>query len=704
MNLSAVLQGLAEVQDAIAADRQGALVEASPGLDRAEELAATAAVAARELTEAGDALGLGELELLLVKGSHSSSATALRPDGLLRVSLDPTRGSRPAELALRSWARPGAAPAGAEAAPTPVPAALPPPPPDLPAPRAEPSAPAAADPAGAPDPWAAVRRALVRGQLTEGVAASQAIGAADGGRPDGEPVNAAEREHAIQVLLEGIGSVLAGDGVAGERILRALADPAQPNPSFRWLALHWSARAALRRGGFPAARAHVKESLELGRQLDLEARAVSQWTAAMVLSHDSDPTRALAWLAEARARFLRLGDAWGVGQTWLTEARVLAALKREEEALEAGRRAAAQDPGWDEPPVFLARRALLREDLAGARALLASVQTHAADRVRALVDAIEAGLIGRADAGEYLREADAPPTQRGVRTLGRIAESWPRFVQAREALAWMLLKAGRHGDAAPLFRALLAEPLSPADRASVMLGLGCVTNAGSSGSATTPSQPPASLATAAPAPLAAMASPAPPPAAASTPGLSSGATAPVQPLVEAVFSGQLGVFALPDLLEFLRSARRTGRLVCSGPCGIGRLQLREGRITEAVSPAAPDVGELLVRSGRLSAEALRAAAGASGAADGEAALAQALVGRGLVQAPAVREAREQRIALAIRELLGWREGEFAFDRHAGSAPVAPELAVSVDPQEVLLAAFKDQDEAAATPMHVDVEH
>ena len=46
--------------------------------------------------------------------------------------------------------------------------------------------------------------------------------------------------------------------------------------------------------------------------------ALSQWTAAEVLAHDSDATRALAWLAESRSRFERAADGWGVGQTWLT--------------------------------------------------------------------------------------------------------------------------------------------------------------------------------------------------------------------------------------------------------------------------------------------------------------------------------------------------------------------------------------------------
>jgi predicted glycosyltransferase len=50
-----------------------------------------------------------------------------------------------------------------------------------------------------------------------------------------------------------------------------------------------------------------------------------------------------------------------------------------------------------------------------------------------------------------------------------------------------------------------------------------------------------------------------------------GATGPV-------FSGLLGEFALPDLLEFLRSARQSGVLVCSGAQGMATLTFRDGWI------------------------------------------------------------------------------------------------------------------------------
>jgi hypothetical protein len=543
------------------------------------------------------------------------------------------------------------------------------------------------------DPWAALRRALIRGHLTEAAALERALGepspAPD--RAGSEPVAEDERKRALRALLEGVGSVMAGDGVGGERILRELAAPSQRNVSFRWLALYWTARGALQSGSLPAARAHVKEALALGRQIGGEARAASEWIAGELLSHDRDPTRALAWFGQARAQFERLGERWGVARVWLSEARTLASLEREDDAGRAARSAADIDGAWDEPQVFAARRALLRDDLVAAEELLRPLSTPAADRLREVIEAIRAGAVSRADASEYLREHDAPPTARAIQALGRIANASPRFVPARDALAWMLLKIGRYADAGTIFRGLLTQPLRPADRASVMLGLGCIGNA--QRSADGPAAPrDDATAGCAPAPAAPAAVGEPPP----LPQLSgssllarraqgSGA-AP-----DAVFSGQLSVFAFPDLLEFLRSAKRTGLLVCSGTRGVAALRLRDGWLTGAASPGTPNVGELLLRARKISPLALRALPD-----EPDQVIGDVLVREGLADAAAVKDALEQQIALAVRELVGWKDGEFAFNREAEGEEGRTGIAVAVDPQAVLLTVFKDMDEASRT--------
>ena len=413
----------------------------------------------------------------------------------------------------------------------------------------------------------------------------------------------------------------------------------------------------MKSGAIPVARAHVQAALTLARQLDVEARALSQWTAAEVLAHDSDSTRALAWLTESRSRFERAADRWGVGQTWLTEARILAALERAGDAAEAARHAAEMLPESDEPAVLLARLALMQDDVDGADALVAPLRTQAAEKVRALIAAIRGGAVTRADAGEYLREHDAAPSQRSLRALTRIAASAPQFVLAREALAWMLLRTGRYEDAGVMFRALLSQALSPGDRASVMLGPR-LRRERREGDAPPPLRDGRLRAPRRRAPGAA----APPrlgaPRSSRAPAPGSGAGAS-----DAVFSGQLSSFALPDLLEFLRS-RPAHRASSSAAARAG--WARSASAT-AASPAArrpgtPGLGEFLVRAKKLSAEALRALAPADGAEQPDDVLAERIVRGGLADAGAMQEALAHQVWVAIRELVGWKDGEFAFSR------------------------------------------
>jgi len=119
--------------------------------------------------------------------------------------------------------------------------------------------------------------------------------------------------------------------------------------------------------------------------------------------------------------------------------------------------------------------------------------------------------------------------------------------------------------------------------------------------------------------------------------------------VDATFAGQLSDFALPDLLEFLRAGRRTGLLVCTSASGVGTLRFRGGSLTGATSPHTPAVGQV-----------------------------------------------PQRIAIAVREMVHWQEGQFAFTRERDRD--APPGEVEVDAQMVLLNVFKEMDERARGPL------
>lgn len=678
MSLSALFEGMTEVRAALTGDRRGHLLEATEAAgDDAEQEAATIAMAASELDAAAEALGLGALEGLQVRSSSRATITAVAPSAFLLVSVDPVRRTAEVEKRLVGWT-PGAGGAGATAAGEAVPVVEPP---ELPPPGPAAAQPAAVPPATAApprdDPWAALRRSLVRAHLSEAVArlrevASPPVGSA--GRPGSEPLLVEELGAAMQRMLEGIGSVMSGDTLGGTRALRELAGADQRNLSLRWVALYWISRAALHGSGLEAARAQVEEALALSRQLDVEARAMSQLVAAELLTRAGKHDKALAWISEARSRFERVGDAWGVAQAWLVDARIRLAADQEEEALASARRARDADPAWDGPHIFLAGRALTRGDLASSEVILADVGSPEALRVRKLVAAVRAEQVSLEDAGEFLRLHQAAPTAHAIRAMERIAEASPRFHGAREALAWMLVKLGKYGSARELFGWLATQPLGPEERAGVQLGLSTVDAA-------------QAAAGAAPSPT--------PPAGAQAPARLSDSVLLTQAgggAGDAVFSGRLSVFTLPDLVEFLRSARRTGQLVCSSPAGMGTMQFRKGFITGAASPGTPSACDLLVRAGKVTAEAVRELAPES--ARPGLAPCEAIVRRGLADAGAVQAALRRQIELVLRELVAWTDGEFAFSQEAGTEAASPAITVQVDAQELLLNLFKELDEAS----------
>jgi tetratricopeptide (TPR) repeat protein len=686
MSAPAFPDGLNGARRAMLVDPQGRVLQATADEAWApEQDAAATAMAVGLILEAGAACGFGQLDRVVVKGGPAPSLTAVRPDAFLRVEPDPARRAPDLEKALAAWASPGAAAPVAEPTPTPKPATFT---------GERPAAAALAAPAGRQDPWALLRRSLVRGHLTEAAALQQTLAAAEPGL-GAEPLTADELRDAMQHLLEGIGSVLADDSVGGARSLRDLSRPTQRNLSIRWLALYWIARAAMGGSGLETARLLVKDVLELSRQLDVEARAVSQLIAAELMARAGQGAKALTWIGEARSRFERSADRWGQGRTWLVEARIHAAAGRDDEAVAAARRARDADPAWDGPPLFLAGRSLSMGDLQGSEEMLSQLRTPAAERLRKLIDAVRQELLSQGDAAEFLRLQGAPPTTQGLRTLERIANAAPRFHQAREALGWMLLRMGKHGAAREVFSWLLSQPLGPGDRALVMLGLSCIASAAQGGER--PGDP-AGEAAAAPAGAGEQR----PPPRLTDSVLGPGSTQPGFAGLDAVFSGRLSVFSLPDLVEFLRSARRTGLLVCSSPTGMGSLRFREGWISGASSPATPSLGELLLRAGTLSSEGLRQVTGGE-ERPADDLVGEALVHQGLVDAAAVEGALREQIDLTLRELIRWNDGEFAFSREARVEAAARGTGVRVDAQELLLSLFKEMDESTRGHTSVDVE-
>ena len=278
MSLPGHLDGLPGIRRALVADLQGQLLEASeddawrPDLD-----AAAAAVVVGELSATGAALGLGALDVVHAKAASRATVTGRGLDAVLFVEVEHGHRTADVEKALAAWAAgepPPPAPAGGARPPAPGAAEK-----GLGAAPGKtttthPAVAAPAPPAGAP--WAPLRRALARGMLTDAAAllrAAAELPAEELTRPEAAIPDREAFLEASRRLLEGVGSVITGDTAGGARVLRDLAVPAQPNLSVRWVAAFWCARAALAGGSVEVARRHVKDALDLSRQLDVEARA-----------------------------------------------------------------------------------------------------------------------------------------------------------------------------------------------------------------------------------------------------------------------------------------------------------------------------------------------------------------------------------------------------------------------------------------------
>jgi tetratricopeptide (TPR) repeat protein len=560
-----------------------------------------------------------------------------------------------------------------------------------------------------------LRRALVQGRLQEAETVGKLIGSVldakhetAGGAEDEFATNRLHHD-AMRWLVDGIGAVLSQDAQAGIRHLERLTEAVYCDDSLQWVAWHWMSRAAIDTGDLALAKSAAESALGLAQGIDGLARGTALCTIAEaeLLRDETDAAR--AHLTEATAVFDATGDRRGTAMAGLTLARVLHRIGREEEAVVAAREAQASDPDWEEPVVFLVERALMRGELAAAEQALAGFgdldgAPPELARQQRLVEGVRDGVAPLPTVSAYLRLREQPPREADLPALETLWHECPVFFPLRELLAWNLLKLGKDGAAAEHFEALAGQDLDPEVRASVLLGLGCVAShkAGHRQSAAR-----LHAATAASASMPARAAAPAPPAGPTRPATSPGGNVRQShnkdtgshPVVttpsggpKAVFTGDLQLLAVPDLLEFLKSSRRTGTLVITSERGIGAVHMRDGRITGAASPGSRNMGDLLIEMGRVNEEQLREAAAYQRAEGKEKLLGTILVERGLVDTAALEGALVRQIKGAITELVEWTAGRFAFEPDKQRQRESDDVSVELDTEGVLLDVLRELDE------------
>jgi hypothetical protein len=559
-----------------------------------------------------------------------------------------------------------------------------------------------------------LRSALMKGQLAQ----AEIIAATFREKPpaDDDSCSGPEFTPLLRVLLDSIAGIVAGDATSAFASLDRVDRDPGAGKTLRWAANLWSARlGATSIAGMTASVLHAETALRLAEGLDPASRAATTCVLADLALQRADLSGALELVMTTRELLAKCETPEDGATCFLLEARVLEQMGRHEESVQAAEVAHRRRPSWPPPVSFLAREALRAGDVDGAeRALTAPAAAPAPDidRSRRIVEHVRAGSFDANLAYEFLRLVDAPPTAETVQALSAMALQLPEVYDIDDTLAWKLLRSGHYPTATPIFERLSSRDDAPEGvRASALLGLGCIATVESRHERTgtklraavsaAPKSLPAMHAASpsstppkrAPSERRVLAAPAHAFAADAFP-LNEAATSPRRTRGGPVFTGSLQLFCLPDLLEFLRSGQRTGTLVCSSASGIGALHMRAGKVNGAASPSTRAVGHYLVARGVVTEDVLaEISEKAKIAPPPRVPLGIALVQSGVATAEQVRLALHDQIRAALRELLNWGDGQFAFDpENAEPWPFAIEF--ELDPQALLLEALAEKDEDA----------
>jgi tetratricopeptide (TPR) repeat protein len=556
---------------------------------------------------------------------------------------------------------------------------------------------------------------------------------------------------ALLWIVDGIQAVLSQDTRQGIANLERAATVTSADDSLKWVALHWMANGAVSQGQLPRAERAALESVELAAKISPQAHSLSLLSLAEIASLMEDPTKALDYLRTAIGVLREVQDDRGASTALLAMARTLYRVGKEQDGQQTALNAALADPSWPDAAVFLSERALAGGDTKQAIELLRpfTAQTPCppvVERQRWLIDGLRKRRYDALDVANLLRLRDGRLEDDVLAEMRTGQVERPEFYQLHELLAWSLYKLGHTDEAEALFSSMSGLPLDPELRTSVSLGLGCI----ASGKYTSPASkvkaatgsfpmvtpmmlsgddlvevPPPVGPPAAPPPT----PPAPSPMLTSTPTKAD--TVPIslkdlpfrpggeQPppqddvlealpiettpgsglpistgmTTDAVFVGDLQMLAVPDLLDFLQSSRRTGTLVISSNAGTAAVHMIKGRIAGAASPGGINLGDLLIEREALTREGLESALEHKEERSKQLLLGSILLRLGLVDHQTVEDALVKQVRMALLETVGWTDGRFAFEPEKRGADADPdEIVVDLDTRAVLMDVLREFDE------------
>jgi tetratricopeptide (TPR) repeat protein len=553
-----------------------------------------------------------------------------------------------------------------------------------------------------------LRRILVAGRLDGAVEAFERLQAS-------EAVDATSARQALRWIVDGIQQVLNNDTPRGIEHLEQAAAVTSTDDSLRWVALHWMAKGSAAQGQLDRAERAAAEGMSVAARLGPQARSLSLLTRAEISALLGKEDETLDHLRSAIQVLKDVDDDRGAATALLAMARTLIRLGRIEDGEGAADNAREADPTWPDSAVFLSERALAAGDVERAIRHIApfleqTPSPPAAERQRSLIEGVRAKCYDARAVDALLRLRDRPLTAEAVSEMEVLLRRLPAFHQLRELIGWSLYKLGRVEEAEAHFNTMTALKLDSQLRASVSLGLGCIASRRHShpaarvkaASGSFPMVKPIALAAAVEeAPVAVPSDP--PPQAEPTWDDRKTQRLPVEPRAPAVrrdnltpeptFVGDLQLFAVPDLLDFLQSSRRTGTLVVTSERGTAAVHLIDGRITGAAAPGSANLGDLLIERGALTREGLSTALRRQLEASSQLLLGSVLMDLKLVDRDSLERTLVDQVKMALLEMVGWQEGRFAFEPFRGSAEHLPdEVVVDLDTRAVLMDVLRQYDE------------
>lgn len=160
---------------------------------------------------------------------------------------------------------------------------------------------------------------------------------------------------------------------------------------------------------------------------------------------------------------------------------------------------------------------------------------------------------------------------------------------------------------------------------------------------------------------------------------------------EGGFTGDLAIFSLPELLEFLLNQNASGMLIVRGTQGDGSFELHQGNLVGASFPGCRPLSELLVDQDLISQTDLKRSIVNQADVRRDAVVATVLVQNKLVDRAVLYEILSRQIQTALMTLVTWRDGAAVFRRQGRLAPEqTPEIVV--DTRWALLEAMRKLDE------------